>query len=282
MATARRYPKATWLGDGKSGGSYASADGVLGPYRVVFHTTETSGRPGYSDGKSAPHLTYNPKDRTWVQHTHLDVASRALKNEYGGVQTNRERALQVEIICYSNKLIADQRDYRLWVGDLPSEAYEDLAEFLAWTHASFDVEMNWPGKRALSYSAANVPGFRMRAREWDSFAGVCGHQHVPENYHWDPGALDWWHLMALANAILQQEEVVALKPYEQAAVDQMLELGIFTPWSIDEEGELDEPVALKTLAVFMSRLLAVVPVGAAGADGEDGKVEVYIDGEKVS
>ena len=31
----------------------------------------------------------------------------------------------------------------------------------------------------------------MTDQEWDQFGGVCGHQHVPENTHWDPGAIDW-------------------------------------------------------------------------------------------
>ena len=56
-----RYPPATWKGDGDSGGAYSSEDGVLGPWRVVIHTTETSGMPGYNGGLYAPHLTYDPR-----------------------------------------------------------------------------------------------------------------------------------------------------------------------------------------------------------------------------
>lgn len=181
-----RYPEATWKGDGQSGGSYVGL-----PFRVVLHTTETSGVPGYDNGATAPHITYVPKTRRWVQHTDFNIASRVLRNPPGGVQTNRGNALQVEIVCYSAKNIADQRTSRLWVGDLTGDHYQDLRDFLAWTYTAFDVSSLWPGKQAFSSREANAPGFRMTDLEWNEFDGVCAHQHVPENTHWDTGALDW-------------------------------------------------------------------------------------------
>lgn len=177
-----RYPPATWKGDGKSGGSYIGV-----PVKVVLHTTETIGLPGYNEGLSAPHLTYNPKTRVWVQHTDLKTAARALRNQTGGVETNRANAYQVEIICYSNKAIADGSASRLWVGDLDDLAYEDLRALIDWT----GVPVVWPGRQAFSYSQANAAGFRLGPDEWVNYNGIVGHQHVPENDHWDPGALDW-------------------------------------------------------------------------------------------
>jgi hypothetical protein len=163
---------------------------------VVLHTTETEGLPGYDGGGSAPHLTYNPRDRTWTQHTDLSVAARALRNLSGGVETNRSRSLQVEIICYSDKGVADDDPSdRTWVGDLDSLALSDLAAFIEWCGAEYGVEAVWPGRAALSYSQANAEGFRFTAYEWERFGGVCGHQHVTENDHWDPGALDWPTMM---------------------------------------------------------------------------------------
>ncbi len=185
-----RYPEATWKGDGKSGGSYVGK-----PFRVVLHTTETAGVPGYSNGATAPHITYVPKTRQWVQHTNFNTAARALRNVSGGVQTNRANALQVEIVCYSAKNIADQSSSRLWVGDLTDDHYLDLRNFLSWVYANFDVSSTWPEKQAFSSREANASGFRMTGTEWNDFDGVCAHQHVPENTHWDTGALDWTRLM---------------------------------------------------------------------------------------
>lgn len=185
-----RYPQATWKGDGRSGGSYTS-----GPWKVVLHTTETRTIPGYRNGYSAPHLTYFPANRSWTQHTSLLTAARAMVNGPDPVQTNRDQALQVEIVCYSAKSIGDSVG-GLWVGNLTAAHLADIREFLDWAVAEFGVELKWPGRQAYSYAQANAPGFRMTPADWNSWGGICGHQHVPDgNTHWDPGALDWAALL---------------------------------------------------------------------------------------
>jgi hypothetical protein len=38
----------------------------------------------------------------------------------------------------------------------------------------------------------------MSGAQWQGFSGVCGHMHVPENDHGDPGAIDFPRIIALA------------------------------------------------------------------------------------
>jgi hypothetical protein len=198
-AASSYYPPARWRGDGVSSGEYTS-----GPFKVVLHTTETRTVPGYGLGKSAPHLTYDPKTRIWVQHTKLKLSARSLVNDPGGPQTNRDSALQVEIICYSAKAIGDAVG-GLWVGDLTEDNLADIRAFLVWTSENFGVKMRWPGKQAFTYGEANARGFRMTPAEWDAYDGVCGHQHIPEgNVHWDPGALNWGALLEEAEMALSK------------------------------------------------------------------------------
>lgn len=191
MPTAR-YPKAAWRGDGVSGGSYTS-----GPFKLVIHTTETSGIPGYVKGGSAPHITYYPRTRSFVQHTTFLVAARSLVNQAGGIQTNRDSALQLEIVCYSQESVVDKypNTGRVKVSELSAEQLADIREFILWACNEFGIEYKWPEKQAFSYLQANRAGFRMSNAEWDAYNGVCGHQHVPENFHWDPGAINWLALM---------------------------------------------------------------------------------------
>ena len=193
--TATKWDGAVWVGNGKSGGSFTS-----GPFKVVLHTTETRGVPGYGDGIRAPHVTYYPKIRRFYQHTEFDTAARALRNESGGVQTNRDSVIQLEIVCYSDKRVADlyASSGAIWVGDLSSGHLADIREFLHWTSAEFGIEWKWPGKQAYSSYGANRAGFRMAPAEWDAYNGIAAHQHVPENTHWDTGALDWGTLMGVA------------------------------------------------------------------------------------
>ena len=202
-----RYPEAVWRGDGQSGGSWTGF-----PYRVILHTTETRTIPGYNNGASAPHLTYFPAGNYWVQHTSFATAARALRNLSGGVQTNRQGALQVEIVCYSAKSIGDSVN-GLWVGNLTETHLRSLARFLNWVKGEFDIQLTWPGKQALSYAQANATGFRMTASQWDGFNGVAAHQHVPENLHWDTGALDWNRLMSYTNDAMEltDEEIAQLR-----------------------------------------------------------------------
>ena len=227
-----RYPKAEWLGNGQSGGSYTS-----GPRKVVLHTTETRTLPGYQGGATAPHLTYAPASRKWWQHTDLDVAARALRNEEGGEQTNRDTAWQVEIICYSARNIAEQVG-GLWVGDLSGEALDDLREFVQWA----GVDFVWPNKRAESYSEANAPGFRMSASEWGSFGGVCGHQHVVENTDAEKNTLKYLHA-AFDGAIGLTREQVIDKLVEDARSDIIVRAELLVALAgIDKGATVDEVV----------------------------------------
>lgn len=194
-----RYPGSTWKGDGKTSGPYTS-----GPFKVVLHTTETRSMPGYRDGYSAPHMTYDPSTRVFTQHTLFTKSARSLRNGPHPAQTNRDSAIQLEIICYSAKGIA------IGVGGLPvdrlsQDNLNDIREFLLWCRDEFGVKMKWPGRKALSYSEANAPGFRMPMAVWDNYGGVCAHQHIGDgNTHWDTGDLDW-------DALITEEDEEMLK-----------------------------------------------------------------------
>lgn len=269
-----RYPQAEWLGNGVAGGTWVDV-----PWRVVLHTTETRGIPGYGGGASAPHLTYSPATRRWYQHTDLKYAARALRNQPGGVETNRANAIQVEIIAYSSRPTADRLTPKgLWVGDLPDTAYEDFRTFLAWCHEEFGVEYVWPGKQALSASQANTPGFRMTPAQWNSFNGSCGHQHVPEQHtaakpgHWDPGALDWTRMFPTK----PPEDDVALTPAQEKAlnwlVGQLDQAGV-SSWArsswdkavdqavIRNDTKPGEPVSVERMFTFLERMGAFNQMG---------------------
>lgn len=191
-----KYPKATWLGNGQSGGSYIGGK----PDRIVLHTTETASLPGYNNGSAAPHMTYDPKTRRFYQHTPFTTACRALRNTAGGVQTNRWNSYQLEIICYSAKSVADQSASRLWVGNLPEHAYQDIAEWIRWMSAQSKVKLTLRLPRPAPLYGVNSPS-RMSASQWGAFSGLCGHFEVPENTHWDTGALDIVRLVKLASGV---------------------------------------------------------------------------------
>jgi len=197
----------------------------------VLHTTEGVGLSNYDGGSMAPNLTatadFANKRLKWWQHFDIDRSSRALQNLAGGVQTNTLNVTQVELegTCdYSKRTSWGSRvagrDYIYW-GDPPDWALRDLADFLRWLNANHHVPLTgptmWltygpdsrrPGITPASYGASPA---RMTFAQWEAFKGVCGHEHVPENDHGDPGSLPFTKLIALAKGTTPpQEDDVAL------------------------------------------------------------------------
>jgi hypothetical protein len=185
---------------------------------AVLHTTEGVGLPSYDSGSMAPNLTgiadFANKRLKWWQHFDIDRSSRALRNLAGGVQTNTLNVTQVELegTCdYSKRATwgsrAAGKDYIYW-GDPPDWALRDLADFLRWLNANHNVPLTGPAmwltygpdsrRPGITPAAYGASPARMSFAAWNSFKGVCGHQHVPENDHGDPGSLPFAQLIALA------------------------------------------------------------------------------------
>lgn len=166
---------------------------TINPDKVVWHTTETRGWPGYGGGASAPHLTYDASDHQWRQHFRADRSARALRNPAGGVETNTDDCLQVEIIAYSDEALG-----RAWgglpVSELDDRALRELGDFARWANDEWGV----PLTLADDWRPVAAGSLRFSYSEWRSFTGHCGHIHVPENTHWDPGRLDVWTIIDYA------------------------------------------------------------------------------------
>jgi len=176
-----------------------------------LHTTEGRSVPTYGGGASAPNLTMNPdfKNKRLVsyQHFRIDSSARALENRYGGVETNTLNVVQVELVGTCDPATRDKwkrqghvqdKDFIYWP-EAPDWALDELAEFLAWLHEEHGVPLTAPAKwPAYPSSYANGQGQRMSFSAWNNFRGVCGHMHVPENNHGDPGNIKIAWLLELA------------------------------------------------------------------------------------
>ncbi|WP_460071062.1 hypothetical protein [Streptomyces sp. YKOK-I1] len=185
---------------------------------TVLHTTEGPTLPSYNGGAVAPNLTAVPdfaaKRLRWYQHFDIDRSSRALVNLSGGVQTNTLNVVQVELVgtcdpATHKKWLAAGTAHIYWP-EAPDWALRDVAAFLSWVHANHGVPLtgpeSWP---AYPSSYGSGGGQRMTFAEWNAFKGVCGHMHVPENVHGDPGAIDFNRLIALAKGTDIEEDPMA-------------------------------------------------------------------------
>ena len=209
----QRYPgantSAAWYQD-----TYGGDD--MNVNVVVLHTTEGRTLPGYGGGGSAPNLTAVPdftaKKLKWYQHFDIERSSRALQNLAGGVTTNTNNVCQVELVG-----TCDPTTHKKWGSsqhifwpEAPDWALRDLADFLTWMHAQHQVPLTGPSKWPAYPSSYGATSARMTGAEWNAFKGVCGHLHVTENDHGDPGAIDFTRLIALAKGVSDEEDDVAL------------------------------------------------------------------------
>ncbi|MFC0626872.1 LysM peptidoglycan-binding domain-containing protein [Kribbella deserti] len=176
---------------------------------VVWHTTEGTSLPGYEQGGKAPNFTAVPnftaRKLVWHQHFDFDVSSRALRNLSGGVETNTLHAVQVELVGTCDpKTHAEWKASKiphLFTPALPDWVLRDLATFARWANVQHQIPLSsnvsWKPFDA-SFGAGN--GVRMTPAKWRTFKGHCGHMHVPENSHGDPGTLPIARILGLAKS----------------------------------------------------------------------------------
>ena len=176
---------------------------------LVLHTTEGSSFSGaknwMAQQNTSSHVLYDPATDEYEQLIGWNVNARSLRNLSGGVETNnRGRVYQMEIVGRA----ADVPGYSdVWFQRLAGKV-RDVA-------AATDTPLKFPWKfipystvRPSSYGANN--GVRMSNAEWLEASGVCGHMHVPENTHGDPG--DMSRLVAILNGPGPEPAPPALGP----------------------------------------------------------------------
>lgn len=183
---------------------------------LVLHTTEGPSWPGYNGGATSPNYTGQPPlpgiKGEWRAHCNDERSSRALENRIGGVQTNTQSAVQVELLG-----TCDPKHRKSWNGkgkvlagvhyvfwpDATDEQLKWLADFVADMNKRHGLAIKAPFKfNAYPSSYGDNQGDRMSFTEWNNFTGICGHQHVPENSHGDPGNLNIAKVIAFAKQIL--------------------------------------------------------------------------------
>jgi len=167
-----RCPFAVWRPISGSSGPHLG-----GPFKIVHHTTEGSTAQGamsaFQQNRSDPHFTV---DATAIfQHIDTAEGARSLRNEPGGVQTNRDSAVQIELVGFAQA---------------PKDrgALANVARVCRWIEATHGVPKVWPSGPPKPARNGRDPGGHNRdALTWDTKGGHYGHCHVPENTHWDPG-----------------------------------------------------------------------------------------------
>lgn len=164
-----RYSEAIWHPLNGGAGKFTG-----GPYKIVLHTTEGSTAAGALESlktaHSDSHFVVDAFDVYQLIDT--DQASRSLRNKSGGVQTNKDSAIQIEMVGFAGK-------------PKSREMLTLVRRLCRWLEQQYDIPRTFPaGPLPQKPSEAGVEA---RPPEvWDHKGGYYGHSQVPENNHWDP------------------------------------------------------------------------------------------------
>lgn len=202
---AKADRKTQWFSDNFSSATFKPNCGVL-------HTTETTGWPTYDGGAKAPNYTGKPnfvlQRLDYRAHFEDEESSRALVNLSGGVETNTASAIQIELIGTCDPKYATSWgtkkanvDYIYWP-NAPQWALKSLAEFIADMNKRHGIKIVGPALWEAYPESYGPGGQRFTFTQWRNFYGWCGHQHVPENNHGDPGKFPWAQVATYAKAII--------------------------------------------------------------------------------
>jgi hypothetical protein len=196
-----------YFGDGR----YAGTDMEVNC--GVLHTTEGPTLYDYNSGAVAPTVTgvpdMNRHKIVWHQHFDVDESARALVHASGQPATNTANAFQIELVgtCdpdnattwrLGSQTLRAGVDYIYWP-TAPDWVLAELAWLMRWLSDNHGIPLT-SGLTWEAYPASSGAdnGVRMSIAQWQRFTGWCGHQHVPENEHGDPGSINITRLLALA------------------------------------------------------------------------------------
>lgn len=171
------------FGDQRIGGAM---DTPGNPPRTTWHTTESPAGGSYFQSVAAylmrvaaePQVIYDPVTDQIGQFGPLTQSGRALRND-GSRRTNREGRVNIQVEVLG-------RAASPWTQGFDPAKKPNFRKLIAAARAH-GVPDVWPaGKLAATASAST----KRDRTVWQTKGGHYGHCQVPNNDHWDPGAID--------------------------------------------------------------------------------------------
>ncbi len=173
-----------------------------GGNKLLLHTTEGRSFSGafvtLDKNRSWSHFLLSFEEKRKAQFIEIGQGAKSLSNNAAdGYQTNKANVVQVEICGYSN--------------EAPNWSTAKL-DWLAQCFSEIRQAWNFP----LNHLDFKVPATRLSDKAFVDYAGITGHQHCPDNDHWDPGALNVPYIVSkmkggnVSADKLTKEEVIEL------------------------------------------------------------------------
>ena len=195
------------------------------PPRIVLHTTETD--PG--TGRAVA------RNLAWPYHNLLEVERREILNQVpwakavyslkgaystGGTETNHAgRCIQFSIVDRAVRIPKLGKADLKWIA-------ETVAVAMQWAKVPNSWAKSYGPSDGIILASPNSP-IRMSNPAWENYSGVCYHQTVPGQDHWDAGKIAYKALMAYS---------VGMSPSEPDVPDTGAWPGEYSPLSPGNSG----------------------------------------------
>jgi hypothetical protein len=173
------------------------------PAQGVMHTIEGSLESGLGVFRHHYSPTFTVGPGRIIQHIPLGFIAAALEHT-AYPPTNGWARAQIEIAGFSRE--------KPWKPD--AKTLDSLAHLLAALSLQqvAGIPLTRPFPDAMPPGPWAFSGFiRRRAGVWGRTSGWYGHVEIPQNSHWDPGALVWSHVLARAR-VIRAQSVKPTKP----------------------------------------------------------------------
>lgn len=185
--SARKTP-GKWMSGATRDPASSIGAWTVGEKAGCLHTTEGSTMLGadvaLKSARSQPHFLVGPAGEI-KQYRPFGDAATTLENPPGGVETNRKRLVQIEVVGFAKN--------PSW----PVVQRQAVARVMAWC-AGHGI----PLESTVTFTDSRHVK-RLSGSAWVAYRGWLGHQHAPEqpSGHWDPGAVDIADLLKRAKAL---------------------------------------------------------------------------------
>lgn len=170
-------------------------------WKFVLHSTESP--PGSIEGINAlfrskpcyaPHITLDPGSQRRVQMIPWTWSACALKGGRNGTETNRGRAIQMEVCGYAAES-PDWDDDTLWqIADVIADVIID--------GAPIDSRQVSDMRQLSGVLAREDAPQRMSPADWRYFPGITAHVEVIYQDHWDAGRVNSLRVSDMVGLIL--------------------------------------------------------------------------------
>lgn len=170
-------------------------------WKIVLHTTES--RPGSIDAITSlfqakpcycPQFALDPSTGRRVQYIPWTWSGAALQGCHRGSQTNKGRAVQVELVGFADDT-RNWPDEWLWViGDWVADLVKDGLPVNLDRVADFG---SMTGTLATEHTR-----YRLSEADYQAESGIIGHVNAHCNSHYDPGWINGFRIAEIAKQIL--------------------------------------------------------------------------------